>query len=104
MSKLENIINDSINEAVKETIAEMDIESIVEETVSNQSREVAPCHAPYGPYKDQAERARVRELSNTIYNIFVRREATVGEMRMALSAVYDLIDLNAKAVPIELLG
>lgn len=104
MSKLENIINESINEAVKETVAEMDIESIVEKIVSNQSREVAPCPAPYGPYKDETERERVRELSNKIYDIFVRDSATVGEMRMALSAVHDLIDLNAKAVPIELLG
>lgn len=50
------------------------------------------------------QRKRVREFSNKIYDIFVRDGATVIEMRMALSAVYDLIDLNAKAVPIELLG
>lgn len=104
MSKLEKIISESINEALKETIAEMDIESIVEETVSNQSREVAPCPAPYSPYKDEVERERVHSLSNKIYDIFVNHGATVGEMRMALSAVHDLIDLNAKAVPIELLG
>jgi len=104
MSKLENIISESINEAVKETIAEMDIDSIVEEIVSNQSREVAHCPDPYSPYKDEAQRKRVHEFSNKIYDIFVSDGATVGEMRMSLSAVHDLIDLNAKAVPIELLG
>lgn len=56
MSKLENIINESINEAVKETVAEMDIESIVEKAVSNQSREVAGCPAPYSPYKNETEK------------------------------------------------
>lgn len=104
MSKLEKIISESINEALEETLAEMDIESIVKESISEQAKHVAGCSAPYSPYKNETERERVRELSNKIYDIFVRDSATVGEMRMALSAVHDLIDLNAKAVPLELLG
>lgn len=100
MSKLENIISESINEAVKETIAELDIDSIAKETISKQTSEVAHCPDPYSPYKDEAQRKRVLEFSNKIYDIFVSDGATVGEMRMALSKVHDLIDLNAKAVPI----
>ncbi len=98
MSKLENIISESINEAVKETIAEMDIESIVKECVSE--REIFQRPTKYEPFKDEAEIDRVLEYSNEIFDIFVNRGATVREMRLALNAVHDLIDECAKAVPI----
>ena len=50
------------------------------------------------------QRKRVREFSNKIYDIFVRDGATILEMRMTLSEVQNLINSNAKAAPIELLG